>query len=144
MTDAVQPDVPEQEGLTEPELPQLDIEGARLLANEARDRLHADGLTTGCGQDPLRYCPEQQLLRSEMAVFLLRLKHGAAYDPPTGTGTVFADVPASYWAVDWIEQLLAEGITTGCAPGVYCPDQPLPRSQMAVFLKRTLGLTLGE
>ena len=53
------------------------------------EQLHADGLTTGCGQDPLRYCPEQQLLRSEMAVFLLRLKHGAAYDPPAGTGTVF-------------------------------------------------------
>ncbi len=45
MTDPVQPDLPEQEGLAEPELPQVDVEGARLLANEARDRLHADGLT---------------------------------------------------------------------------------------------------
>jgi hypothetical protein len=45
MTDAVQPDVPEQDGLTEPELPQSDVEGARLLANEARDRLHADGFS---------------------------------------------------------------------------------------------------
>jgi hypothetical protein len=43
MTDAVQPDRPEQEGLAEPELPQVDVEGARLLGNEARGRLHADG-----------------------------------------------------------------------------------------------------
>ncbi len=43
MTDAVQPERPEDEGLREPELPQVDIEGARLLANEARERLHADG-----------------------------------------------------------------------------------------------------
>ncbi len=43
MTDAVQPDRPEQEGLPEPELPQVDVEGARLLANEARGRLRADG-----------------------------------------------------------------------------------------------------
>ena len=43
MSDAVQPDLPEQEGLAEPELPEVDIEGARLLANEARGRLHADG-----------------------------------------------------------------------------------------------------
>ena len=43
MSDPVHPDVPEQEGLTEPELPEVDVEGARLLANEARDRLHADG-----------------------------------------------------------------------------------------------------
>lgn len=43
MTDPVQPDLPEQEGLTVPELPEVDVEGARLLANEARGRLHAQG-----------------------------------------------------------------------------------------------------
>jgi len=43
MPDAVQPDRPEQEGLTEPQLPTVDVEGARLLGNEARGRLHADG-----------------------------------------------------------------------------------------------------
>ncbi len=43
MNDPVQPDLPEQEGLTEPELPEVDIEGARLLANEARGRLHEQG-----------------------------------------------------------------------------------------------------
>ncbi|MCU0293201.1 MAG: hypothetical protein MUF10_14610, partial [Thermoanaerobaculaceae bacterium] len=65
--------------------------------------------------------------------------------PPPGTGAVFTDVPLSYWAVSWIEQLFAEGITTGCGTvGMYCPDEPLPRSQMAVFLKRTLGLHLAD
>jgi hypothetical protein len=43
MSDPVQPDFPEDEGLDEPELPQVDVEGARLLANEARARLRADG-----------------------------------------------------------------------------------------------------
>lgn len=43
MTDAVHPDLPEQDGLAEPELPEVDVEGARLLGNEARGRLHADG-----------------------------------------------------------------------------------------------------
>ena len=41
--DDVEPDQPEDDGLAEPELPEVDIEGARLLANEARARLHADG-----------------------------------------------------------------------------------------------------
>lgn len=45
MTDPVNPDRPEDEGLAEPELPEVDIEGARLLANEARDRLRSDGFT---------------------------------------------------------------------------------------------------
>ncbi|MGV8040658.1 MAG: leucine-rich repeat domain-containing protein [Thermoanaerobaculaceae bacterium] len=110
------------------------------------EQLFADGLTTGCIQTPQRlYCPENLLTRSEMAIFLLRLKHGAAYAPPPGTGAVFTDVPLSYWAVSWIEQLFAEGITTGCGiVGMYCPDEPLPRSQMAVFLKRTLGLQMAD
>ncbi|MCU0311921.1 MAG: hypothetical protein MUE36_13370 [Acidimicrobiales bacterium] len=43
--DPVTPERPEDEGLSEPELPEVDVEGARLLANEARVRLHADGFT---------------------------------------------------------------------------------------------------
>lgn len=43
--DALDPDRPEHEGLVEPELPEVDIEGARLLANEARPRLRDDGFT---------------------------------------------------------------------------------------------------
>jgi hypothetical protein len=45
--DHVTPERPEDEGLVEPELPQVDVEGARLLANEARGRLRADGFTDG-------------------------------------------------------------------------------------------------
>ncbi len=41
--DAVTPDRPQDDGVVEPELPQVDVEGARLLGNEARARLHADG-----------------------------------------------------------------------------------------------------
>ena len=42
-TDDLTPDMPEDEGITEPELDTLEIEGDRLLANEARARLRADG-----------------------------------------------------------------------------------------------------
>ena len=34
--DGIEPESPESEGLREPELPEVDVEGARLLANEAR------------------------------------------------------------------------------------------------------------
>ncbi len=44
-TDDVTPDFPEEDGIAEPELPEVDVEGARLLANEARDRLRPDGFT---------------------------------------------------------------------------------------------------
>lgn len=41
--DDLNPDRPEDEGLVDPELPEVDVEGAHLLANEARPRLRADG-----------------------------------------------------------------------------------------------------
>ena len=102
------------------------------------EQFAADGITSGCA--PSQFCPDALVNRAEMAVFLLRAKHGAAYTPPPATGTVFTDVPASYWAAAWIERLAAEGITTGCAPNQYCPGGSVSRDQMAAFLARTFGL----
>jgi hypothetical protein len=55
---------------------------------------------------------------------------------------VFQDVPVSYWAAAWIEQLASEGITSGCSvtPKNYCPASPVLRDQMAVFLVRAFNL----
>ena len=77
-----------------------------------------------------------------MAIFLLRAKHGATYLPPPASGTRFADVPATYWAASWIEQLATEGVTNGCAtaPARFCPDAPVIRDQMAAFLVRAFSL----
>jgi hypothetical protein len=77
-----------------------------------------------------------------MAVFLLRAKHGASYTPPAvGAGTGFGDVPANYWAAAFIKQFVTEGITVGCGGGNYCPESPVTRGQMAVFIVRAFNLT---
>jgi hypothetical protein len=102
-------------------------------------QLASEGITGGCGAD--KYCPENPVTRAQMAVFLLRAKYGASYAPPgLRSGTGFGDVSASHWAAAWIKQLVAEGITAGCGSGNYCPEQPVTRAQMAVFLVRTFGL----
>ena len=108
------------------------------------EQLYNDGITTGCADNPLRFCPSQAVTRAEMAVFLLRSRFGSSYLPPPATGTVFADVPASYWAAAWIEELYRQGITTGCAssPLRYCPDGSVNRAEMAAFLARTFSLPL--
>jgi ELWxxDGT repeat protein len=54
----------------------------------------------------------------------------------------FADVPADYWAARFIEQLAADGVTSGCGGGNYCPDQPITRGEMAVFLATAFHLPL--
>ena len=44
------------------------------------------------------------------------------------------DVPCPSIFAPWIEQMAAEGITGGCGGGNYCPQSPVRRDQMAVFL----------
>jgi hypothetical protein len=100
------------------------------------EKLYNAGITGGCSASPMMYCPDNSVTRAQMAVFLLRGEHGSTYTPPAATGTVFGDVPLDYWAGPWIEQLAAEGITGGCGNGNYCPDLPVTRDQMAVFLLR--------
>jgi len=104
------------------------------------EQFKAEGITLGCG--PTTYCPESTMTRTEMAVFLIRAKHGSGWIPPASTGTVFTDVPIDHWAGDYIEALAAEGITLGCGPQVYCPDGFVTRAEMAAFLTRTFGLEL--
>jgi hypothetical protein len=51
-------------------------------------------------------------------------------------------VPTSHPFFQFIEALASSGITGGCqaSPPLYCPDSPLTRGQMAVFLAKALGL----
>ncbi|HEY3475856.1 MAG TPA: S-layer homology domain-containing protein, partial [Anaerolineales bacterium] len=102
-------------------------------------QLVAEGITSGCGANS--YCPEAPVTRGQMAVFLLRAKYGASYTPPgVGTTTGFSDVPANHWAAAWIKQLAAEGITSGCGAGSYCPETPITRAQLAVFMAKIFNL----
>ena len=102
-------------------------------------QLAAEKITGGCGSG--NYCPESTVTRAQMAIFLLKAKHGSTYSPPSVSGnTSFSDVPTTHWAAAWIKQLAAEGITGGCGSGNYCPNSSVTRAQMAVFLVRTFNL----
>jgi hypothetical protein len=102
-------------------------------------QLAAEGIMSGCGNG--RYCPDAPVTRAQMAILLLRSKYGSSYTPPrVGASTGFGDVPPDYWAASWVKQLVTEGITAGCGSGNYCPENPVTRAQMAVFLVRTFSL----
>jgi len=104
------------------------------------EQLATEGVTKGCGGG--RYCPENTVSRAEMAAFLLRTKYGSSYNPPAASGKRFSDVPITHWAAPWIEKLAADGVTTGCGGGKYCPESRVTRSEMAVFLARIFSLPL--
>jgi fibronectin type 3 domain-containing protein len=107
------------------------------------EEFYQEGITTGCGADPLRYCPESSVTRAAMAVFVLRSIKGTSYQPPASTG-IFADVPVAgkEWMQPWVEEFYREGITTGCAtdPLRYCPENPVTRGAMGVFISRAFSL----
>jgi hypothetical protein len=94
-------------------------------------QLVANGIAGGIGGG--NYGSANPTLRQQMAVFLLKGRHGVCYLPPACAG-VFADVPCSNPFAPWIEALAAEGITAGCGGGDFCPSDPVRRDQMAVFL----------
>jgi hypothetical protein len=96
------------------------------------ETLILNGIAVGCGGG--NYCVDAPVSRAQMAVLLLKGKHGLCYTPPAATGTVFGDVHSGDFAADWIEALAAEGITGGCGGGNYCPQNPVRRDQMAAFL----------
>ena len=98
------------------------------------ENLFHNAITGGCGGGS--YCPAGSTTRGQMAVFLLKAKHGSGYVPPACDGS-FPDVPCPSQFADWIEQLAAEAITGGCGGGNYCPDNPVTRAQMAVFLLKS-------
>ena len=101
------------------------------------EALAAEGITAGCGGG--NYCPDQPVLREQMAVFLLKAQHGASYVPPP-CSALFTDVPCPSQFADWIDQLFGERITAGCADDLFCPGNPVLRQQMAVFVTKTFLL----
>ena len=52
----------------------------------------------------------------------------------------FDDVPANAEEYEFVEALAASGISEGCSATNFCPDAPVTRRQLAVFLARALGL----
>lgn len=91
------------------------------------------GITKGCGTR--LFCPKQHVTRGQMAAFLTR-----ALDLPATTVDFFTDDETSIFE-DAINRLAASGITKGCGPAAYCPEDTVTRGQMAAFLVRGLGYT---
>jgi len=108
----------------------LDVPGSHQFYSFVTT-LVSDGITVGIGGG--LYGVNNSTLRQQMAVFILKAKHGLCYTPPPCAG-VFADVPCPSTFADWIEAMAAEGITGGCGNGNFCPGNPVRRDQMSVFL----------
>ena len=128
---------PEQDEIVFDELPPFqDIAGH--THEPAIDTLRRAGIAEGCDHYSLRFCPDDQANRLQVAVLLARAARLPRPEEPYRIN--FADVPDSFPHASEIYALAEAGITVGCAANRFCPDAPLTRDQMATFLMRALDL----
>lgn len=112
----------------------------------------AQGVTDTCGVG--LYCPGDEVSRRTMAEFMARALVGSAipgsgtvpgmgpYQCGAGGTSVFGDVSPADPACPHIHYVASQRITVGCGDGNFCPDQSIPRDQMAVFLTKGFSLSL--
>ena len=97
--------------------------------------LFARKITSGCSTVPMLYCGYFFATRAQIATFIVRAilgGDGFAFSPTP----YFNDVPANHPYFPWIQKLRELGVTAGCSPNGYCPDQWITRGEMAVLLIR--------
>jgi len=92
------------------------------------------GITDGCGT--AQFCPDASVSRGQTAVFIIRARFGAAWRLVYPAIPLFSDVPSSHAFFPWIQKMGQIGITSGCTPTQYCPNDNVTRGQMAVFIMR--------
>jgi hypothetical protein len=109
------------------------------------DGLWQDQYTSGCGVNPLVYCPWQGHTRAEGCVFYMRMLNGAGFVPPAPTSQTFLDVPLDAWYAGWVQTAYNAGLIPACqeTPGLrFCPDDPLTRALAAHMMVQAKGLAI--
>ena len=103
--------------------------------------LYQQGVTGGCNDSPLQYCPDRTITREEMAVLMVRGYKGVGYVPPPCTVPIFQDVPCSGDTAPYapyVQQLYNDGVTAGCnlSPLQFCPLKTIGEWETAVWMAK--------
>jgi len=90
------------------------------------------GITSGC--TGTSYCPDSNVTRGQMAVFIVRALVGNNFR--FSATPYFDDAAANHPFFKFIQKMKEWGITAGCTATSYCPDSNTTRGQMGVFIVR--------
>ena len=92
-----------------------------------------------------RYHGENTVTRDQMAVYISRALAGgdANVDPALGPPT-FPDVLDDHWAFKYVEYAAANNIVSGFIDGLYRPQLPVDRAQMAAYIARSVVDPTGD
>lgn len=112
-----------------------DVPGT-FWAEDYINSIYYNGITTGCTETPLNYCPSNNVTRQAMAVFIIRALFGETFDYTLTP--FFTDVSDTSQFFKYVQKMKDEGITTGCTATEYCPVNNVTRQAMAAFIIRAL------
>lgn len=124
--------VPLLQRAADPDSPFEDVAASHPFADHIT-LLKRNNATDSCG--PNRFCPDADILRSEMAELLVRAILGTENFAFPQTPR-FQDVPANHPQFKWIQKIAELELTVGCTATQYCPADKVTRAQMAAFLAR--------
>ena len=120
-----------------------DLAGQSPEFEQAINNLAAAGITQGCSSTPKKFCPTSSVTRGQMSVFIVvgfRDWGGKTIDLVTNpTPDPFVDDDGQFHE-DYNNGMYEYGITGGCGADRYCPNSPILREQMAVFMLRASQL----
>jgi hypothetical protein len=89
------------------------------------------------GFDDGSYRPDLPVDRAQMAVYIARALAGSDANVPAGPPTpTFPDVPTDFWSYNYVEYIAEQGVSQGYPDGLYHPEIPCTRDQMAVYVSR--------
>ncbi|MBL8228160.1 MAG: SBBP repeat-containing protein [Bryobacterales bacterium] len=98
--------------------------------------LNRFGVTVGCRETPLAYCPADTVTQAQMAAFIIRALFGENFSYPTTP--YFNDMPASNSLFKYVQKMREQNINLGCGGPFFCPNSTVNRGQMATYIARAL------
>lgn len=107
----------------------------RLIVAGANQSASTANETGEMGLSNVRFVPNGQVKRSELAAMLVRTL-GLEHSDRMVTG--FDDVQSESWYADSVRTAASAGLINGYADGSFRPDTPVSREELAVMVERAL------
>ena len=110
-------------------LPFADVSGSDWFYNDVR-YVYEKGIMDGTGAD--RFSPNAPLTRAMIVTILYRM----AGSPAMSGASDFKDVDSNKWFAKAVAWAAANGIVNGYGSGLFGPNDPVTREQLAAILYR--------
>ena len=127
-----------------------DVPRTQPFYSKIETLLH-NGITSGC--NAAQYCPDDIVLRSQIAIFIARAlagsgdavpKKGPGYDCSPGGASLFVDVAPTDLFCKHVHYLAARNVMPGCGGSLFCVGETVTRDAMASLIANAIVAPGGD